>query len=70
MASAPLIAVDWAPNDGEGDKILYIFNCGEVGDASQIELRDGEIDLWKWVPVSEVAEYAIPSAGATPDTCL
>ena len=55
-----LPAVDWAPNDGEGDKILYVFDCGEVGDASQIELRDGEIDLWKWVPVSEVAEYAIP----------
>ena len=55
-----LLAVDWAPNDGEGDKILYVFDCGEVGDASQIELRDGEIDLWKWVPVSEVAEYAIP----------
>jgi ADP-ribose pyrophosphatase YjhB (NUDIX family) len=55
-----LLAVDWAPNDGEGDKILYVFDCGEVGDASQIELRDGEIDLWKWVPVSEVADYAIP----------
>ena len=32
----------------------------EVGDENQIELRDGEIDLWKWVPISEVAEYAIP----------
>ena len=55
-----LLAVDWAPNGDEGDKILYIFDCGEVGNANQIELRDGEIDLWKWVPISEVAEYAIP----------
>ena len=31
-----------------------------VGDTSQIELRGGEIDLWKWVPIGEVADYAIP----------
>jgi 8-oxo-dGTP diphosphatase len=55
-----LHAVDWAPRDGEGDKIRYVFDCGEIGDAGQIELRDGEIDLWKWVPLSEVADYAIP----------
>ncbi len=55
-----LLAVDWAPNDGEGDKILYVFDCGEIGDTDQITLRDAEIDLWKWVLVSEVAEYAIP----------
>ena len=55
-----LLAVDWAPNDGEGDKILYVFDCGEVVDTSQIELRDGEIDLWKWVPIDEVTDYAIP----------
>ncbi len=55
-----LLAIDWAPNDGEGDKILYVFDCGEVDDTSQIELRDGEIDLWKWVPIGEVAKYAIP----------
>jgi Tetratricopeptide repeat len=54
-----LLAVDWAPNDGEGDKILYVFDCGEVGGTSQIKLRDGEIDLWKWVPIGEVADYAI-----------
>jgi 8-oxo-dGTP diphosphatase len=54
-----LLAVDWAPNDGEGDKILYVFDCGEVVDTSKIELRDGEIDLWKWVPIGEVADHAI-----------
>ena len=25
-----LLVVDWAPNDGEGDKILYVFDCGEA----------------------------------------
>lgn len=55
-----LLAIDWAPNDGEGDKILYVFDCGEVGDTSRIELRDGEIDHWRWVPIGEVAGYAIP----------
>lgn len=55
-----LLAVDWAPNDGEGDKILYVFDCGQIGDTNHIKLRETEIDLWKWVPISEVAEYAIP----------
>ena len=55
-----LLVVDWAPNDGEGDKILYVFDCGQVGKTSKLELRDGEIDHWKWVPVDELADYAIP----------
>jgi 8-oxo-dGTP diphosphatase len=55
-----LLVVDWAPNDGEGDKVLYVFDCGEVGDATRIELRDSEVDLWKWVRISEVGDYAIP----------
>lgn len=55
-----LLVVDWAPNDGEGDKILYVFDCGEVGDVARIELRSPEIDLWKWVRIGEVADYAIP----------
>jgi 8-oxo-dGTP pyrophosphatase MutT (NUDIX family) len=55
-----LLVVDWAPSDGEGDKILYVFDCGQLGDTSQVELRDGELDQWKWVPIDEVADYTIP----------
>jgi 8-oxo-dGTP pyrophosphatase MutT (NUDIX family) len=55
-----LLVVDWAPSDGEGDKILYVFGCGQLGDTNQIELRDGELDQWKWVSIDEVADYVIP----------
>ena len=55
-----LLVVDWAPNDGEGDKILYVFDCGEVGDERVIDFGDGELDRWEWVPISQVADYAIP----------
>jgi ADP-ribose pyrophosphatase YjhB (NUDIX family) len=26
-----LLVHDWAPNDAEGDKILYVFDCGKLG---------------------------------------
>jgi 8-oxo-dGTP diphosphatase len=56
-----LLVVDWAPNDSEGDKILYVFDCGEVGDdVTGIKFRDGEVDRCEWVPVGLVAGYAIP----------
>jgi ADP-ribose pyrophosphatase YjhB (NUDIX family) len=55
-----LLVTDWAPSDGEGDKILHVFDCGEIGDVTRIKLTDPEVDLWKWVPIREVADYAIP----------
>ena len=55
-----LLAVDWAPSDGEGDKILYVFDCGEIGDTSQIELRDGRSTPGSGCQSSEIADYAIP----------
>lgn len=55
-----LLVVDWAPNDGEGDKILYVFDCGEIGDETQISLRDPEVNHWEWIRISDVADYAIP----------
>jgi 8-oxo-dGTP diphosphatase len=55
-----LLVVDWAPNDGEGDKILYVFDCGDIGDVGRIKFGDGELDRWEWVPIGQVADYAIP----------
>jgi ADP-ribose pyrophosphatase YjhB (NUDIX family) len=55
-----LLVVDWAPNDSEGDKILYVFDCGEVDDVARIKLDDKEVNRWEWVPIGEVAGYAIP----------
>jgi hypothetical protein len=46
---------DWAPNDSEGDKVLYVFDCGELGeDESRIKLDHAEIDTTEWVEVNEL----------------
>ncbi|MBF6327605.1 NUDIX domain-containing protein [Nocardia transvalensis] len=56
-----LLVHDWAPNPGEGDKILYVFDCGELGeDEAAIVLQQDELDRWQWVSVDEVDEYVVP----------
>jgi 8-oxo-dGTP diphosphatase len=56
-----LIAVDWAPNDVEGDKVLWLFDCGQLGDDEQrIRLGVTELDRWQWVPGAQLSEYVIP----------
>jgi 8-oxo-dGTP pyrophosphatase MutT (NUDIX family) len=56
-----LLAVDWAPHVDEGDKVLYIFDCGELGDdENRIQLAGDELDQWTWVPVGQLPDYVIP----------
>lgn len=56
-----LLVHDWAPNDSEGDKILYVFDCGELDDdGSSIKLDRVEIDATEWVAVSNLGDYLIP----------
>ena len=56
-----LLIVDWAPRVDEGDKILYVFDCGELGsDENHIQLASGELDRWEWVPVRQLPDYVIP----------
>lgn len=56
-----LLVHDWAPSDSEGDKILYVFDCGELGaDADRITLQESELDRWDWVPVAELDTFVIP----------
>ncbi|GAA5051503.1 NUDIX hydrolase [Nocardia callitridis] len=55
-----LLVHDWAPSDSEGDKILYIFDCGALGDDEQKMRVDGvEIDRTEWVPVNKLSDYVI-----------
>jgi 8-oxo-dGTP diphosphatase len=59
-----LLVTDWAPWENEGDKILYVFDCGELGDDEQrIQLDGKELDRWEWVPVNRLTEYVIPRLG-------
>jgi 8-oxo-dGTP diphosphatase len=56
-----LLIVDWAPHTHEGDKILYIFDCSELGaDENHIQLATDELARWEWVPVRQLPDYVIP----------
>jgi hypothetical protein len=56
-----LAAVDWAPNDREGDKLLFVFDCGPLGeDEQRIQLDGVELDRWEWIAVHQLDDYLIP----------
>jgi 8-oxo-dGTP diphosphatase len=56
-----LLVHDWAPSDTEGDKILYIFDCGELGeDKHHIRLDRTEIEKVEWVAHDDLARFVIP----------
>ncbi|SFT88772.1 ADP-ribose pyrophosphatase YjhB, NUDIX family [Actinopolyspora lacussalsi subsp. righensis] len=56
-----ILVVDWAPTDSEPDKLLWVFDCGELAeDEQRIRLDFDELDHWEWVPVVEFDEYLIP----------
>jgi 8-oxo-dGTP diphosphatase len=56
-----LLVHDWAPSVTEGDKILYIFTCGELGDdENHLCLESNEIDKVEWVDVGDIRHYVIP----------
>lgn len=56
-----LLSIDWAPSDREGDKLLFLFDCGSLGtDAERIELDGKELDHWEWVSLNDLESYVIP----------
>ncbi|NYH78748.1 8-oxo-dGTP pyrophosphatase MutT (NUDIX family) [Actinopolyspora biskrensis] len=56
-----VLAVDWAPTEQDGDKLLWVFYCGELADDEhRIRLDGGELDRWEWVDVEALDDYLIP----------
>lgn len=56
-----LLAVDWAPHEHEGDKLLFIFDCGDLADDEhRIQLDDDELDRWQWVALDQVTYFLSP----------
>ncbi|MEU4802897.1 NUDIX hydrolase [Actinosynnema sp. NPDC023587] len=56
-----MLVHDWAPNESEGDKVLYVFDCGDLGDDERrIELDGNELAETKWVTVDKIGNYVIP----------
>lgn len=57
-----LLAVDWAPNDAEGDKVLYLFDGGELTPEALagVTLQADELESFAYVAPDEIAERTIP----------
>jgi 8-oxo-dGTP diphosphatase len=53
-----LLTVDWAPSDSEGDKLLFLFDCGEIGQ-DRITLDGRELDRWEWVDLARIDQFVI-----------
>nr|WP_280422968.1 hypothetical protein [Nocardia carnea] len=58
---AGLLVHDWAPSAAEGDKILYVFDGGELGAVEDsIVLQAAELDRWAWVDIAGLGEFVVP----------
>ncbi|MEV0839896.1 NUDIX hydrolase [Actinocatenispora sera] len=57
-----LLVADWAPSDRDGDKILFIFNGGQLTDAlrTAIKLQDSELADYRYVSTAEIPVLTIP----------
>ncbi|MGJ5754345.1 ADP-ribose pyrophosphatase YjhB (NUDIX family) [Streptomyces puniciscabiei] len=57
-----LLVVDWAPNPGEGDKVLYLFDGGRLsaGQRQQIALQADELRGFGFHHAEELPEITIP----------
>ncbi|MFE7011056.1 NUDIX domain-containing protein [Streptomyces sp. NPDC057651] len=56
-----LLAVDWAPSAGEGDKVLYVFDGGQLTpeDLSRITLQAEELKSFEFLAPDEIEQRTI-----------
>jgi 8-oxo-dGTP pyrophosphatase MutT (NUDIX family) len=56
-----LLVADWAPTEKDGDKVLFIFDGGQLTSEqhSAIRFPDGELSRYEYVPAGELAQYTI-----------
>ncbi|MFD2768613.1 NUDIX domain-containing protein [Micromonospora eburnea] len=47
----PMLVVDWAPAEHEGDKLLFVFDAGSLTAEQERAIRfvDGELTEWRYV---------------------
>ncbi|MEU6069916.1 NUDIX hydrolase [Streptomyces sp. NPDC047082] len=57
-----LLAVDWAPNDAEGDKVLYLFDGGQLTPEALVgvTLQPDELKRFEFLSPDEIADRTIP----------
>ena len=58
----PLLVADWAPNPGEGDKLLFVFDGGELAaeHVGRIQLDPGEIAGYAFHDPELIGTLVIP----------
>ncbi len=58
----PLLVVDWAPNPAEGDKVLYVFDGGELSpeETASINLAADELLAAEFHRADAIDELLIP----------
>src|SRR4051812_47122139 len=56
-----LLVADWAPHPTEGDKILFIFDGGQLSliDVAQIRLDPSELSAYTFYPADELPQLLI-----------
>lgn len=57
-----LLVMDWAPNPGEGDKVLYIFDGGILSgeDRSAIRLQEAELRSYAFHDARSIDTLTVP----------
>jgi 8-oxo-dGTP diphosphatase len=55
-----LLVVDWAPHPDEGDKLLFIFDGGELGNGNVSPAARDEIEAAKYWEDGELADLLPP----------
>ncbi|MEV4385335.1 NUDIX hydrolase [Micromonospora sp. NPDC049580] len=55
----PLLVVDWAPAEHEGDKLLFIFDAGSLTVEQERDIRflDGELAEWSYVAMEALEQH-------------
>ncbi|MGA4731003.1 NUDIX domain-containing protein [Micromonospora taraxaci] len=61
-AVGPMLVVDWAPAEHEGDKLLFIFDGGSLGTEQERDIRfaDGELTEWRYVGAESLEQHGPP----------
>nr|WP_243715331.1 NUDIX hydrolase [Micromonospora sp. KC207] len=55
----PMLVVDWAPAEHEGDKLLFIFDAGSLTTKQEQAIRfvDAELTEWRYVATADLEHY-------------
>lgn len=54
-----MLAVDWAPSDNEGDKLLFLFEGPQLAASAAFTFGDGEIAEARYVGLDELGAITI-----------